>query len=141
MDCDMATPLSISHVRERLAPLCADPNIELIVLFGSVATGVSHAESDLDVAVLGKGPLDLVSLTNAITQLLHRDAVDVVDLRRASPLLMMEVARGGELLYERIPGGYAALCSLAHRRYIDTAKLRFAQRETIRQFLLDRGVA
>lgn len=137
----MVISLPVGELRERLAPLCVDPNIELIILFGSVATGVSHAESDLDLAVQGKGQLDLVSLTNAITQLLHRDAVDVVDLRRASPLLMMEVVRGGRLLYERAAGSYAAFCSLAHRRYVDAAKLRIAQRETIQQFLLDRGVA
>ena len=128
-------------MRERLIPLFADPNIELVVLFGSVATGVSRAASDLDVAVRGGGPLDLVALTNRLSQLLHTDAVDVVDLSRASPLLMMEVARGGRLLYERAAGSYAAFCSLAHRRYVDAAKLRLAQRETIQRFLLDRGVA
>jgi uncharacterized protein len=137
----MSTPLSISHVRERLAPFFADPSIDLVVIFGSVATGVSRAESDLDVAVRGGRQLDLVSVTNQMSQLLHTDAIDVVDLRRASPLLMMEVVRGGTLLYERAAGIYADFCSLAHRRYVDTAKLRLAQRETIQQFLLARGVA
>lgn len=137
----MSTLLSISRVRERLAPLFADPSIDLVVLFGSVATGVSRAESDLDVAVRGGRQLDLVLVTNQMSQLLHTDAIDVVDLRRASPLLMMEVVRGGMLLYERTTGIYADFCSLAHRRYVDTAKLRLAQRETIQQFLLARGVA
>lgn len=137
----MATPLTIAEIRERLTPLLADPDIDLVILFGSVAGGVTRADSDLDLAVKGREPLDLVALTNTITQLLHADAVDVVDLRRASPLLMMEVARGGQLLYERTPGTYAAFCSLAHRRYVDTAKLRVAQRETIRHFLRDRGAA
>ncbi len=80
-------------------------------------------------------------MTNLVTQLLHVNTVDLVDLRRATPLLMMEVARGGHLLYERMPGGYATFCSLAHRRYVDTAKLRVGQRETIRQFLRERGAA
>ena len=137
----MATPLTIADVRERLAPLFADPDIDLVIVFGSVAGGVTRADSDLDLAVRGLKPLDLVSLTNTITRLLHADAVDVVDLRRASPLLMMEVVRGGRLLYERTPGSYVAFCSLAHRRYVDTAKLRVAQREVIRYFLRDRGAA
>ncbi|CAE6797943.1 type VII toxin-antitoxin system MntA family adenylyltransferase antitoxin [Nitrospira defluvii] len=137
----MAAPLTIAHVRERLVPLFADPDLDLVILFGSVAGGVTHADSDLDLAVKGRQPLDLVSLTNEITRLLHTDAVDVADLRRASPLLMMEVVRGGQLLYERTPGCYAAFCSLAHRRYVDTAKLRVAQRETIRHFLQNRGAA
>lgn len=137
----MAAPLSIAELRERLTPLFADQDIDLVIVFGSVAGGVIHAESDLDLAVEGRRPLDLVSLTNDITQLLRTDAVDVVDLRRASPLLMMEIARGGRLLYERTPGSYAAFCSLAHRRYVDTTKLRLAQREAIQHFLRARGVA
>lgn len=137
----MSTPRSIADVRERLVPFFADPNIELVVLFGSVAAGVSRVGSDLDLAIRGGGQLDLLSLTNRLSQLLHTDAVDIVDLRRASPLLMMEVVRGGTLLYERAAGSYAAFCSLAHRRYVDTAKLRLAQQETIQQFLLARGVA
>lgn len=137
----MAAPLTIADIRERLAPLFADPGIDLVILFGSVAEGVARADSDLDIAVRGRQPLDLVSLTNTITRLLHADAVDVVDLRRASPLLMMEVVRGGRLLYERTPGSYVSLYSLAHRRYVDTAKLRVAQRDTIQRFLQDRGAA
>jgi predicted nucleotidyltransferase len=133
------TLFTIAEIRERLAPLFADPDIDLVILFGSGAGGMTRADSDLDLAVKGRQPFDLVSLTNTITQLLHTDAVDVVDLRRASPLLMREVVQGGRLLYERTPGCYAAFCSLAHRRYVDTAKLRVAQRETIRHFLQNRG--
>jgi len=128
-------------LRERLAPLFANPAIELVILFGSMASGTGYAESDLDLAVRGNSVLDLVALTNDVTRLLHTDDVDLVDLRRASPLLMMEVAREGRLLYERTPGTYPAFCSLAHRRYVDTAKLRVAQRETIRCFLRQRGAA
>jgi len=137
----MATPPTIAQLCERLTPLFSGPDIDLVIVFGSVAGGVTHVESDLDLAVQGKQPLDLVSLTNEITRLLHSDAIDVVDLRRASPLLMMEVVRGGHLLYERTPGSYAAFCSLAHRRYVDTAKLRVAQHEAIQRFLRERGAA
>ena len=137
----MATPPSMTELRERLAPLFADPDIDLVILFGSAAGGETHAASDVDLAMAGARPLDLVRLTNAVTRLLRTDSVDVVDLRRASPLLMMEVARGGRLLYERTPGGYVGFCALAHRRYVDTGKLRAAQREAIKNFLRQRGAA
>ncbi len=138
----MAVPTTmIVQLRERLAPLFANPAIELVILFGSMASGEGHTESDLDLAVRGSGVLDLVALTNDVTRLLHTDDVDLVDLRRASPLLMMEVARKGRLLYEKTSGIYPAFCSLAHRRYVDTAKLRAAQREVIQHFLLQRGAA
>jgi predicted nucleotidyltransferase len=137
----MATTRSFDELCRRLAPLSADPDIDLAVLFGSVATGETRADSDVDLALLGRHPLDLVRLSNVVTQLLQTDAVDVVDLRRASPLLQNEVVKGGRLIYERVPGAYPAFCSLAHRRYVDTAKLRIAQREAIQQFLRERGAA
>ncbi len=131
----------LNQLKERLAPLCANPDVELVILFGSAVSGTTHPESDLDVAIQGRQPLDVVETTNQVIRLLRTDRVDVVDLRRASPLLMMEIARGGMLLYEREPGLYVAFCSLAHRRYVDTAKLRAAQREAIQHFLRARGVA
>lgn len=137
----MGIPPAANQVRERLAPLFANPDIDLVIVFGSAVSGQTHAGSDLDLAVKGRQPLDLVSLTNEIIRLLHTNTVDVVDLRRASPLLMMEVVRDGHLLYERAPGTYAGFCSLAHRRYVDTMKLRLAQREAIQRFLHARGVA
>jgi predicted nucleotidyltransferase len=131
----------LTRLREQLAPLYEDPEIDLVVLFGSRAAGEGHAESDIDLAIRGEAPLDLVAVTNRVTRLLRTDRVDLVDLRRASPLLLREVARRGWLLYERSPGLYVMFSSLAHRRYVDTAKLRAAQREAIRNFLRERGVA
>lgn len=116
----------LNRLKEQLGPLLANPDVQLVMLFGSATSGALHAESDLDLAIQGRRPLDLVEVTNQVMRLLRTDRVDVVDLRRASPLLMMEIARGGRLLYERAPGLYVAFCSLAHWRYVDTAKLRVA---------------
>lgn len=85
--------------------------------------------------------MDLVELTNQVIILTHRNEADVVDLRRASPLLAMEVVRHGRVLYERSPGLYAQFCSLAYRRYLDTAKLREGQKQVIASFLRERGEA
>lgn len=128
-------------LKQRLTPLCDDPTIRLVVLFGSSVKGGQHRRSDVDLAVLGSTPLDLIGLTNRVTTLLHSNRVDVVDLQRASPLLMMEVVRSGRLLYEQRAGQYVSFCSLAHRRYVDTAKLRKAQQQAIETFLRARGEA
>ena len=137
----MGMPVDSTQLKDQLAPLCANPAIQLVILFGSAVKGPTHGRSDLDLAILGKEPLDIVDLTNRVMALLHTTRVDVVDLRRASPLLAMEVIKGGRLIYERQPGQYAAFCSLAHRRYVDTAKLRAAQKEAIARFIHARGLA
>lgn len=115
--------LTIDELTNRLAPLFRLPEVQLVVLFGSAASGSLRADSDLDFAILGDQALDLVALTNMVISLLHCNDVDLVDLRRSNPVLMMEVARTGLLLFERSSGGYVGFCSLAHRRYVDTAKL------------------
>ena len=128
------------ELKQSLAPLCAQSQNRLIVLFGSMSKGATTSRSDLDLAILADEPLDLVDVTNRVTTMIHVSDVDVVDLRRASPLLAMEVARHGRLLYERAPGEYAEFCSLAQRRYADTAKLRAGKKVAIAQFLKARGV-
>lgn len=138
---DATKQMRLEEIRGRLTPLFGRPNILLVILFGSTATGTTHRRSDIDIAILGSEVLDIVEITNAVTRLLHNDCIDVVDLRRASPLLAIEVARHGRILYERRPGDYAAFYSLAYRRYVDTAKLRRAQQDAIARFLSVRGLA
>jgi predicted nucleotidyltransferase len=127
-------------ITEQLRPLFNRPDLQIVILFGSQAAGEARRESDIDLALLGDRPLDLVSLTTEAIRLLKSSRVDLVDLRRASPLLMMEVVRKGTLLFERTPGAYLDFCSLAVRRYIDTKKLRDARGTAIKRFLEQRGL-
>ncbi len=111
------------------------PDLELVVLFGSTAKGRRRAESDVDVAVRCAGTADLDTLYGVLAPALSTDRLDLIDLRRVGPLLAMEVARSGRLLYESRPGAFRQFQSLASRRYCDTAKLRQAQQRAIQVFL------
>lgn len=137
----MARALDDAELQNLLTPLCEQYRVRLIILFGSSVTGRRRPDSDLDLALLGDVPLDLVTVTTDVIRLLHTDRVDVVDLRRASPLLAMEVARHGRLVYERQPGIHLEFISLAVRRYIDTKKLRDAQKDALHRFLASKGLA
>ena len=119
----------LQGLRERV------PDLELVVLFGSTAKGRRRAGSDVDVAVRCAGPADLDVIHGVLAPAIHTDRLDLVDLRRASPLLAMEVARSGRLLFESRRGAFREFQSLASRRYCDTAKLRRAQRRAIHVFL------
>lgn len=137
----MTRALDVADLRTLLVPLCDQYRLRLIILFGSTVTGRRGPDSDLDLALLADAPLDLVAVTTDVIRLLHTDHVDVVDLRRVSPLLAMEVARQGRLVYERQPGMHVEFISLATRRYIDTKKLRDAQKDAIHRFLVSKGLA
>lgn len=130
---------SIVEIKERLAPLFEDESLQLVLLFGSALTRNMRKGSDIDLAFLYDGRVDVVSLTNRILRLLHRDAVDVVDLRSANPLLRFSVARKSRPLYERSPGIFNEFCSLAFRMYVDSKKLRDGQAKVIKDFLESRG--
>ncbi len=132
--------LTIEEIRDRLSPLFNDEGIKLVLLFGSVVSGKVHKQSDIDLAFLFDKPMDILALTNKVIRLLHTDNVDVVDLKRASPLLKFSVARNGRLLYEKSPGIFTEFYSLAFRMYVDTKKLRIAQTISVRKFLESRGL-
>jgi len=132
--------LTIEKIRDRLSPLFNDEGIKLVLLFGSVVSGKVHKQSDIDLAFLFDKPVDILTLTNKVIRLLRTDNVDVVDLKRASPLLKFSVAENGRLLYEKSPGIFAEFYSLAFRMYVDTKKLRIAQTISVRKFLESRGL-
>jgi predicted nucleotidyltransferase len=130
---------SIAEIKERLIPLFEDESLQLVLLFGSALTRNMHKGSDIDLAFLYDKPVDVVSLTNRVIRLLHRDTVDVVDLRSANPLLRFSVAQKGRPLYEKSRGVFNEFCSLAFRMYVDTKKLREGQAKVIKDFLETRG--
>ncbi len=125
---------SLEQLRAASEAMGREHGYGLIVLFGSAARGESRV-ADLDIAVRGRGPVDLVALTNELIRTLGVQAVDVCDLGRADPLLMALVARDGIALYEEAPGEFARFASLAARRYADTRKFREAERREIHDFL------
>jgi len=130
---------SPEQIKEKLKPLFNEEGLQLVLLFGSVATGKQHKRSDIDLGFLFDRPIDVLSLTNRVITLLHTDDLDVVDLGRASPLLKFSAAKHGKLLYERSPGLFHDFLSLAFRMYSDTKKLRVARDQAIRDFLEEKG--
>ena len=138
----MTSAVTAELIRRRLADLPGMmPDLRLLVLFGSAARDRARSESDIDLAVQCDGPADLDALYLAVAPRLGTDRLDLIDLRRAGPLLGMAVARTGRPLFEREPGAFREFQSLASRRYCDTDKLRRARRRAIHAFLEREGLA
>lgn len=112
-------------------------NIELILLFGSRAEGRNRLDSDTDIAVFSKSPLGLkekvmIAARIARTRKISEDRMDVVDIRRASPLLQFEIARKGKLIYGK-KSDFAAFQVRAWKLYQDTARLRRTRERSLEQ--------
>ncbi|WP_323639651.1 type VII toxin-antitoxin system MntA family adenylyltransferase antitoxin [Pectobacterium polonicum] len=78
------------------------PDIRMVYLFGSQATGNARADSDIDIAIMATrtlAPIERWELSNQLTKTMGRD-VDLVDLLQASTVLKMEIVRNGKLLYD-----------------------------------------
>lgn len=126
--------MNTTELRASLVATARSEGLDLAVLFGSTARGEPGAE-DLDIALRGKRPLDLIALTNRLTVALGREDVDLVDLRVADPVLLMRVAHEGVPIYEAEPGLFDRFHSLAARRFFDTRKFRDQERDEIRDFI------
>lgn len=80
--------------------------VELAILFGSHATGTTHAASDIDIAVefADLDPADrgyndtFLGLSADLSQALDTDDVDLVDLQTVSPSLASSIFEQGILL-------------------------------------------
>lgn len=82
-----------------------EPDINTVYLFGSVVSGSTHTESDVDVAILfrdGYVPhIDkILEMQDKLTSLLSRET-DVVILNNASPIIRMQVLRKGKKILDR----------------------------------------
>jgi predicted nucleotidyltransferase len=86
------------------AALRTEPNVRLAVLFGSLATGRSHAGSDLDVLVSLADPAvrRVADITGRLERSLGRE-VQLVRLQDAerTPLLMRDALEQGRVLVDR----------------------------------------
>lgn len=126
---------NLDTLRAAARSIASAAGYRLVVLFGSTARR-EPSPRDIDIAVLGATSpdvLDVIDATNRFIQALHTNDVDVVDLRRANPVLLMAVARDGIPLFDATGTEFNEFASLAMRRYADTKKFRDAVREDLRR--------
>ena len=110
-----------------LAPLYSalddHSDVELAIVYGSVAAGTASPESDLDVAVAGQQRLSVegrLALVEALAQRAGRP-VDLVDLRDAHGPLLAVILQTGIRVVERDAALYGTLLS---RHLIDESDFR-----------------
>ena len=125
---------SIEQLRDVASAVARDADYRLVVLYGSGARGERNP-GDLDIGIeSASAELDAIDAAVRFARALETDAVDIADLRRANPVLLMSVARDGIPLYEATGSEFAAFSSLAMRRYADTKKFRDAVRDDLREY-------
>ena len=95
------------------------PEINLAILFGSVAAGSATRDSDLDLAVAADRPLDAEAKLNLIADLAEATGrpVDLIDLHSVGEPLLGQVLKHGK----RLLGSDERYARLLTRHLIDEA--------------------
>lgn len=77
-------------------------NISLIYIFGSFARGTNRKDSDIDIAILLKGEIDVYTKLNIIGRLVDifkREDIDLVILNNVNEILKFQVIKYGKAIY------------------------------------------
>lgn len=108
----MASPALLDALRSH-------PELELAILFGSMAVGRERPDSDVDVAVLAAAPLDAQQKMALIADLAQATgrAVDLIDLRTAGEPLLGQILQHGRRLF----GSHEAMARLISRHLVEAA--------------------
>lgn len=139
LDQQQASPAGIYRVPpETVKKICASlPGVIAVYVFGSSVSGRMHGSSDLDLAVLADMSIDpeqLWRLAQEIAAMLGVD-VDLIDLRRASAVMRIQVIQGGSRLFCRDQVGCDGFEDFA---YSDFARLN-EERAGILEDIKQRG--
>jgi len=117
----MTTLLSTEQLSNAASLLEKRFPLSALWLFGSEARGQAGPDSDVDLAALFSRPVALEQLLTVrldLEGLLGR-SVDLVDLRKASPIVGRQVVRHGRLLLDRDPVDRHVFSMLLPSRYVD----------------------
>lgn len=100
---DASSAMKTARMLQSIRQILTDPDIRLAILFGSQASGKTHAGSDVDVAVALDGEMSTSrqgELSARLSEALGCE-VDVADLREAQGEFLMQIVLGGEVAVKR----------------------------------------
>ncbi len=112
-------------------------NIELFIVFGSYAENINNSRSDLDLAYKSSSILSEekeVELLNELSAFYQRGDIDLINLVKAEPVLKVEIAKKGRLLYGS-EEKFEEFSIYAAAIYADTKFLRDDRRKTLEKKL------
>ncbi len=124
------------------AGFCRENDISLAILFGSRAAGRARVDSDFDLALLIEKdyPRDILirgkrkrELIRKLSSYFCSSRIDPVILNDATSYLVYQVTQTGKVIYEKNPGEFAHLASLAIRQYSDGQLFREAEKKYLRR--------
>ena len=119
---------------KKLKEIATQYGLQLVILFGSQAKGVTHKESDVDIAYAGARPLDIDSearLIVALAPIFGTDRIDLIDMHRASALILYAITTEGVVLYKDNDLAFPTLRAYAFKRYVEEGSIFRLKKELL----------
>lgn len=112
--------------------------IQAVYLFGSMASGKTHQESDLDLAIVPRGPGLRSQRLDILSDLAKSGFcdVDLIFLDTTDIVLKYEAIRSNKLIYQTEDFDKGALYSKIIRQYLDFLPYLKVQREAYKRRIL-----
>ena len=130
--------ISKHYDRRKIKDIVKKYNLELVLLFGSSASGNINAGSDIDIAVYGKHILsekEKIALILEFSNIFYTDKIDIIDIKTASPLLKKEIFKCYRILYRETPLLLYQLELVSIYEYKESEILYQMQRERLQEFV------
>jgi hypothetical protein len=114
------------------------PDVQAVFLFGSSASGHTHAESDLDLAIVPRHPEVHSRKLDMLTELARAGFchVDLVFLDTDDVVLKYEAVRRNQLVYQREDFDRGTYYSQVVRKYLDFLPYLEVQRKAYQRRIL-----
>jgi len=112
--------------------------LSLVVLFGSQATGATHAGSDTDIAFFSERPKnmrEIAEMQMEFSTAFRIKNLELVDLAGKTPLFLKQVADEGVKLYEKDPSVFDEFRIYAFKRYVEARPLYALRKAQLQTFL------
>lgn len=116
-------------LKDRVAKLAEKYGLRLVFLFGSQVTGRTHKESDFDFGYISSRELSITDEGYLIIDLMPvakvRDErlINLVNFKKASPLLLYSALNNAQLLFEDKPGFFSNIQAYAFKLFVETQPL------------------
>jgi predicted nucleotidyltransferase len=135
----MVRRLELTEQQKReVASIARAHDLDLLVLFGSQASGRARHSSDVDlVARRREGFLsftELVDIPDELRTIFPGREIDLADLRRADPLFLRKIFECALPLFEE-PGAFSQARLHAFHRYQDYRPMLRLERRAVRRAL------
>lgn len=124
--------------KDTIANLACKYHLSCVILFGSQATGKTHAQSDTDMAFLSDHEINFderIAMKSDFADALRIKNLELINARKVYPIFMKQIADKGKVLYEDSPGIFTTYKVYAFKMYVDTAPLRKMREEYLNRFI------